>query len=288
MTTDAIVVDDARDPRLTDYAGVRAPELLRERGLAIAEGRLVVRRLLQSRRVAFRSFLLNHAAWTALRDVLDEAAAGIPIYVASPQVIIGATGFDLHRGCLAVVERPASTPLAATLAASGFVVVLERVVDPDNVGSVFRNAEAFGADAVLLSPGCGDPLYRKALRTSSGAALMVPFGPAEPWPEALAQLQAAGFLVAAMTPAADAIEIGDFASTGAARGRIALLFGTEGAGLSADALSVADVRLRIPIRPAVDSLNVATAAGITLHRVDEARRSRREMTPLRGLSRPSS
>ncbi len=146
-------------------------------------------------------------------------------------------------------------------------MVLERVVDADNVGSVFRNAEAFGADAILLSPGCCDPLYRKAIRTSSGAALMVPFAAAEPWPGALDRLRAAGFTIAAMTPGDSATDIGDFVPTRAARGRLAVLFGTEGQGLTAEALARADVRLRIPINPSLDSLNIATAAGIALHRL---------------------
>jgi tRNA G18 (ribose-2'-O)-methylase SpoU len=266
-------IEDARDPRIADYAGVREPRLLRDRGLLMAEGRFVVRRLLQSRRVAFRSFLLNEAAFGALRDVLDAEAGDSAIYVASPDVIMGATGFDMHRGCLALADRPPDVPLDAALAASTRIVVLERVVDPDNVGSVFRNAEAFGAGAVLLSPGCADPLYRKALRTSSGAALMVPFASADPWPDALARVRAEGFLIVAMTPAEPATDIGEFIATPAARGRLAVLFGSEGDGLTAAALARADVRLRIPIGRGVDSLNIATAAGIVLQRLHEANRT---------------
>jgi tRNA G18 (ribose-2'-O)-methylase SpoU len=177
----------------------------------------------------------------------------------------------MHRGCLALAERPGEVSMERLIATASLVAVLERVVDPDNVGSVFRTAEAFGADAVLLSPGCGDPFYRKAIRTSSGAALVVPFATAAPWPDVLDQLRAKGFVIAATTPDEGAMDIGEFASRPAARGRVAVLFGTEGQGLTPEALARADVRLRIPMTGALDSLNIATAAGIVLHRLHEAR-----------------
>jgi tRNA G18 (ribose-2'-O)-methylase SpoU len=151
------------------------------------------------------------------------------------------------------------------------VVVLERIVDADNVGSVFRSAEAFGVDAVLLSPGCCDPFYRKAFRTSSGSAMMVPSASAAPWPDALDRLRADGFVIAATTPQGAAMDIGIFAATALARGRLAVLLGTEGHGLTEEALACADVRVRVPMSGALDSLNVATAAGIVLHRLHEAR-----------------
>ena len=270
-----IRIEDGRDARLADYAGVAAPALLRQRGLLIAEGRFVVRRLLDSTRIRVRSLLLNDAALSGLSDILERADPGVDVYVASPDVITAATGFNMHRGCLAVAERPAELSMADVLATSQFVAVLERVVDPDNVGSVFRSGEAFGVDAVLLSPGCSDPFYRKAIRTSSGAALVVPFAAAEPWPDALDRLRANGFVIAAMTPDDAATDIGEFVGTAAARGRIAVLLGTEGQGLTAEALARADVRLRIPMTGAIDSLNIATATGIALHRLHEARQPAR-------------
>ena len=266
-----IRIEDARDARLAHYAGVREPRLLRDRGLLIAEGRFVVRRLLDSGRIRWRSLLLNDAARNGLGDILERVDTNLDVYVASPDVITAATGFNMHRGCLAVAERPAELSMETVLRTSELVAVLERVVDADNVGSVFRSAEAFGVDALLLSPGCCDPLYRKAIRTSSGAALMVPFAAASPWPDALDQLRAAGFATAAMTPDDGAIDIGEFVGTAAARGRIAVLLGTEGHGLTAEALVRADIRLRIPMSGALDSLNIATAAGIALHRLHEAR-----------------
>ena len=145
----------------------------------------------------------------------------------------------MHRGCLALAERPADVALDAVLATNELVVVLERVVDPDNVGSVFRNAEAFGADAVLLSPGCCDPLYRKALRTSSGAALMVPFYVGRAMARRAGAAAGGGLYVAAMTPDGGATDIGVFWSARARcpRGGTALLLGTEGHGLTDEAIA---------------------------------------------------
>ncbi len=273
-----ISIEDGRDPRLAAYAGVREPSLLRDSGLLIAEGRFVVRRLLEQRRVRVQSLLLNPAALNALGDVLATLDASTSVYVGTPEVITEATGFNMHRGCLAVAHRPADLPVPSILENQAFVTVLERVVDADNVGSVFRSAEAFGVEAVLLSPGCCDPFYRKALRTSSGAALVVPCATAVPWPGTLDALRAAGFVVLAMTPHEHATDIGDVVATAAAVGRIAVLLGTEGQGLTEEALAHADVRLRIPMSGALDSLNIATAAGIALHRLHEVR-SRHASSP---------
>lgn len=265
-------IDDPRDVRLADYAGVRDPARLLARGLFMAEGRFVVRRLLQSPRFLCRSLLLNDAALAAFGDVVPSLAPHLEIFVATPDVIEAATGFDMHRGCLALAERPAAIAMETAIEDAQVLVVLERLADPDNVGAVFRCAEAFGVDAVLLSAGCADPWYRKALRTSSGAALVVPFASAAPWPGALDTLRDAGFLIVAATPDASAVDVGAFVRTDEARRRIALLLGTEGHGLTPAAMARADVRVRILMSGAIDSLNVATAAGILLHRITEVRR----------------
>ncbi len=280
----AVTVDDIHDPRLTPYTGVGTPETLCDRGLALVEGRFVVRRLLESRRVRFLSLLLNDAALRGLEDVLERSGEGLEVYVAPPAVINAVTGVNIHRGCLAIAERPPELSMAALVPTLGFVAVLERVADADNVGVVFRNAEAFGLDAVLLSPGCGNPFYRKAIRTSSGATLTMPSATANPWPQALDELSAAGFSIVALTPDPDAMTIGEFVGTTAAHGRVAVLFGTEGDGLTVAALAAAAVRVRIPMHASresvpgvLDSLNIATAAGIAFHRLHEARgRSFRE------------
>src|SRR5689334_4966715 len=141
-----IRIDDGRDPRLADYAGVREPARLVQSGLLIAEGRFVVRRLFHNPRIVIRSLLLNDAALNGFRDLLGDET-DVDVYVAAPDVIAAATGFNMHRGCLALAERPAPLSLAEVVAQHGFIIVLERVIDPDNVGSVFRSAEAFGVDA---------------------------------------------------------------------------------------------------------------------------------------------
>jgi tRNA G18 (ribose-2'-O)-methylase SpoU len=273
-----IKIEDGHDPRLADYAGVREPTRLRQGGLIIAEGRFIVRRLLDAGRIRVRSLLLNDAALHGLGDLVERADTTSDVYVASPEVITTATGFNMHRGCLALAERPAELSLEAVLPASQLVAVLERAVDADNVGSLFRSAEAFGVDAVLLSPGCCDPFYRKAIRTSSGAALVVPWAAAAPWPAALDRLRAAGFVIAATMPDGGT-DIGTFVGTAAARGRLAVLLGTEGHGLTEEALARADIRLRIPMSGALDSLNLATAAGIVLHRLHDVRHPRSAATP---------
>jgi len=267
-----IPIDSGRDPRLADYLGVREPARLVERGQLIAEGRFVVRRLLEQGRLAVRSLLLNPAALGALGDAIGRHAPHADVFVIPSQAFVAATGFTLHRGCLALAGRPVPAAMDGLLAAARVVVVLERIVDADNIGGIFRNAEAFGADGVLLGPGCCDPFYRKAIRTSSGATCVVPHALATPWPDVLDAVRAAGFTVVATTPETPAASIGEFVRTPAARGRVAVLVGTEGHGLSAGALSRADLRVRIPMAGALDSLNVATAAGIVLQRLSELRR----------------
>ena len=149
----------------------------------------------------------------------------------------------------------------------GLVLALEDVSNPDNVGGVFRNARAFGADAIFLSAGCADPLYRKAIRTSMGASLVTPFAHLPGWADGLAQLRAAGYTLVALTPDPSALDI---AHLGAAPSRVALLLGAEGPGLSAETRAAADLRMQIAMAPGVDSLNVATAAAIALHRLRSA------------------
>ena len=256
------------DERVADYRNVQDSLLLRARALFMVEGRANVRRLIEDSAYRPRSLLLSQTARDALSDALERLAPGTPVYVASRPVLNEVVGFDLHRGCLAACERPSPVAASALLAPPGRpsrVVVLEGLTDPENVGAVFRNAMAFAVDAVLLCPRCCDPLYRKAIRVSMGAALCVPAGRFDPWPEGLAELRAAGYRLLALHPDGE-VEL----SAGAARcagspQRVALLLGTEGRGLSEEVLARADVRLRIPMREGFDSLNVATAAGIALH-----------------------
>lgn len=277
-----IRVDDLSDPRLADFRHVPDPELLRRGAIFVAEGRLVVRTLLTASRFPPRSVLLTETALASLQGAIAPRLARLPVYVVSQATIESLTGYNIHRGCLAIGERPSTSTLDTLIAgASGTaptLVVLERVSNADNMGGVFRNAAAFGAQAVLLGPGCCDPLYRKAIRVSMGAALRVPFAHTGPWPEALARLEAAGFTVAALTPRREAMSIDAFAQRWHGGGaeddsprrdpmRLAVLAGSEGEGLSEEALARADVAVRIPMAEGVDSLNVATATAIALHRL---------------------
>lgn len=266
-----IRVDDLDDPRLADYRNIPDGELVRNRRLFVAEGRLVVRRLLARSLYPARSLLVTQTALDSLRldDLLQAGRSDLPIYVCEQPMLNAIVGYNIHRGCLALGERPAETALGRVPEGWRLVVVLEGVVNADNVGGVFRNAAAFGADAVLLSPVCCDPLYRKAIRTSMGATLSVPFAQIHDWPGGLERLRERGFAIVALTPRMNGADIGALAATLEANEPVALLLGAEWAGLSPAAESHADHLVRIPIGSAVDSLNVAAAAGIALHRVAE-------------------
>ena len=270
--TDSLRREDVsalEDPRLADYRNLTDAELLARRGRFIVEGRGNLRVLLS--RSAFRpeSILLGEAAFTALRADLAVFAREIPIFVAPQPVLDGVVGFKIHRGALAACLRPPPRhpdALAGEVLARfprARVVVLEGVRDADNVGGVFRNAMALGARAVFACDRSCDPLYRKAIRTSMGGALCVPFARTGELIGFLARLRAVGFSIWAFDPKAPGDELGGFAPR--ASGPVALLLGTEGQGLSEAALSSADRRVRIAMEPEVDSLNVATAAAIGLH-----------------------
>jgi tRNA G18 (ribose-2'-O)-methylase SpoU len=259
-------IDRADDARISAYRDVRDGQLVRARGLFVAEGRLIVRRVVEDKRYRLHSLLVNDAALRDLASVSATIEPHVPIFACNTDDLAGIAGYHVHRGCLALVERPPATPIEEVLASAGTIVVLEGVSNADNVGSVFRNAAAFGAGGVLLSPTCCDPLYRKAIRTSMGAVLCVPFARAggEDWPAALTRIRAAGFTLVALTPREPSETLDAFAARAHAS-RIALMAGTEGAGLTPAVEAAADERVRIPISDRVDSLNLATAVGIALH-----------------------
>ena len=259
-------IDGPDDPRVEEYRHVSEPELVRVRDLFIAEGRLVVRRLIEDGRHRVRSLLLSDSALRGLQPSLAALAPDVPIYVCGAADFVGITGHDLHRGCLALAARPEPPPIDELLASARTAIVLEGVGDADNVGGVFRNAAAFGAGAVLLSPTCCDPLYRKAIRTSMAATLRVPFARFDQWPAALSCVRAHGFTVVALTPREPSESLDAFASRPRPE-KLAILVGTEGAGLTPAVEAAADARVRIPIREDVDSLNLAVAVGIALYRL---------------------
>lgn len=254
----------AHDPALAPYAHVGDPGWLRREGLLVAEGRLVVERLLDLPRFSVVSVLVTPAALDALEPVLSRASADV--CVCEQRTLNAITGFNFHRGCLALGRRPADAPLVDLLGARRLLAV-EAVGNPDNVGGLFRAAAAFGVQGVLLDPSSADPLYRKAIRTSMAATLRVPFARLEGWPESLRCVREAGVRMVALTPRADAMPIARFVATLHGDERLMAVVGAEGAGLSDAALAMADARVRIPIDPDTDSLNVTVAAAIALERL---------------------
>lgn len=264
-------VEDPDDPRLVDYREIRDAERRRLSGTFIAEGRTVVLRLLGARRYRARSALVTPPALGALGAELE--AAQVPTYLVRQDIVRAIVGIEFHHGCLAVGERGVErTPDTILAEAHGKpIVVLEGLGDASNVGAIFRNALAFGAGAALLSPATADPLYRKAIRVSSGAAVVLPFARLADWPRDLELLRRAGYTILALTPRADAVAIGEVVLTHARPARAALLLGTEGRGLSDEVLATADLHIRIPMAPEMDSLNVAAASAVALHWLSGAR-----------------
>ncbi len=260
---DLIPVDDPADPRLADYRDLRDVALRRrletEHGLFLAEGEKVVRRAVEAGYPA-RSFLMARRWLDGLADVLDRCDA--PCYVVSEELAERVTGFHVHRGALASLERLPLPSVAEVLAGTRTVLVLEDVVDHTNVGAIIRSGAALEVDAVLLSPRCADPLYRRAVKVAMGAVFTVPWTRLPEWDDALHDLSARGFTTVALTLAPDAVPL-DEALAGL--DRVALVLGTEGHGLSERWQSSADRRAVIPMRAGVDSLNVAAAAAVACY-----------------------
>jgi tRNA G18 (ribose-2'-O)-methylase SpoU len=256
-------IEDPRDPRVDDYRALASPGRGRRQDVFVVEGLNPVRLLLASR-FRTRSLLLVPSALDVLRDELARVGSAVPVYTAGHALLRTITGFNFHGGHLAIGERAAEPPLAELLAPPGprALVVMERLSNPDNVGGVLRNAAAFGAAAALLSPGCADPRYRRAIRVSMGSALVVPFARLAEWPQDLERLRAAGYTLVALSPRAGATDIADVAAR-----RVAILVGHESDGLGDPALASADVIARIPMAPGVDSLNAAAASAVALHRL---------------------
>lgn len=248
-----------------DFSDVLKPDALARAGLFVAEGRFVVQRLLATPRYRVRAVLVTPPARRALFG--DDVPSSVPVHVLDQAEMDGIVGFHIHRGCLAIAERP-RIPRLREFDLTGIrrVVVLEGVGNPDNVGGIFRSAAAFGVNLVVLGPGCADPWYRKAIRTSMAATLVVSFVSADRWPEDLTALRQHGFEVLALTAAPAAMDIAAIPRDTARAGGLALLLGSEGAGLSPAALAAADAHVRIAMTDRVDSLNVTVAASIALHR----------------------
>ena len=262
-------IDDRADPRLADYRDLKDAALRLRQGLFIAESREVVRKLLGGARFRTRSVLLTPPGLEGLRGVLEAADPAVRVLLTRQDIVRAVVGYNFHQGCVAIGERGGEASRHELLDPPGrrLVLALEDITNPDNIGGIFRNARAFGADGVVLSAACADPLYRKAIRVSIGGSLTVPFARLGDWHEDLPRLREAGYTVIALTPRAGAVDIGELGATRPVPERVALLLGAEGEGLSASTRRAADLEARIPMAPGVDSLNVATACGIALHRL---------------------
>jgi tRNA G18 (ribose-2'-O)-methylase SpoU len=263
----AHVVDVAEpgDGRLDDFRDLnsidRRPDLPSGKGLVIGEGVLVVQRMLASRFAPF-ALMGNDRRLAELCD--DIADVDIPYYRVAPDVMAEVVGFHLNRGVLAAARRPPTLSLRGLIGDARTVAVLEGVNDHENLGSIFRNAAGLGVDAVVFGPGCADPLYRRAVRVSMGHALLVPYARADGWPDDLNMLRDNGFRLLAMTPDAGAATLAD-AMAQMGDGKLAILVGAEGPGLTERAMRVSDIRVRIPMSRGTDSLNVATAAALAFY-----------------------
>lgn len=257
-----IPIEDPTDPRLGDYVRLRESTLRRsleaERGIFIAEGEKVIRRALAAG-YRPRSLLLAERWYAGLADVIGE---DVPVYLVTEELAEAVSGFHVHRGALASLERVVRHQVSDLLALDRLVVV-EDVVDHSNLGAIIRNAAGLGWDGLLLSPRSADPLYRRSIKTSMGTVFSLPWARLDDWASAVGLLKSAGFTVVALALSDDAVDLGGLAR--AVPPRLAILLGTEGAGLSARWLAEADVVATIPMTAGVDSLNVAAAAAIACY-----------------------
>jgi tRNA G18 (ribose-2'-O)-methylase SpoU len=253
--------DDLRDYRdLTDVVLRRLSEPAG--GLYIAESTKVIERALRAGHRP-RSVLTIDKWLPEVEALIHDQDPDLPVYVGSAELLQTLTGFNLHRGALAAMHRPELKSVAETVAGATRIIVLEDIVDHTNVGAIFRSVAGLGADAVLITPRCADPLYRRSVRVSMGTVLQIPWTRLPDWPEGRAVLTGLGFSLVALALAPDAVTLDEYAAN--APGKIALVVGTEGDGLSRAALAAADTVVTIPMMHGVDSLNVASASAVALY-----------------------
>jgi tRNA G18 (ribose-2'-O)-methylase SpoU len=262
-------VDDFEDPRIAEYQNLKDSQLIADHHHFIVEGRGNLLVLLEDSRFEPDSILLSERTYASMKEELGALSPRCPVFVAAQSVMDRIVGFPIHRGCLAACERGgvldpmALAREALANEAAPRLVVLEGLTNHDNVGGIFRNAMCLGGRVILLCPRCCDPLYRKAIRTSMGGSLVVPYGRAEDLTEMLDGLKSLGFEILAFDPAEGGVDLAGIDAR--ETGPVALLFGTEGKGLSPQALTRADRRVRVAMEPGTDSLNVSVTAAIALH-----------------------
>jgi tRNA G18 (ribose-2'-O)-methylase SpoU len=258
---DSLESDDLRDYRdLTDVVLRRLSEPAG--GLYIAESTKVIERALRAGHRP-RSVLTIDKWLPEVEGLIADQDPDLPVYVGSAELLQSLTGFNLHRGALAAMHRPQLKSVAETVRHATRIIVLEDIVDHTNVGAIFRSVAGLGADAVLITPRCADPLYRRSVRVSMGTVLQIPWTRLPEWPEGRTVLTELGFSLAALALAPDAVTLDQYAAN--APERIALVVGTEGDGLSRAALAAADTVVTIPMMHGVDSLNVASASAVALY-----------------------
>jgi tRNA G18 (ribose-2'-O)-methylase SpoU len=263
---DIVHLTDPDDERLADYVSLTDVALRSrhepEKGLYIAESSTVLGRALAAGHRP-RSVLVS-PRWlpdlTAMLEARDPGGEPVRVYVAEPAVLEAITGFHVHRGALAAMHRPPLPPVADVIAGARRVAVLEDVVDHTNVGAAFRSAAAIGVDAVLVTPRCADPLYRRSVRVSMGTVFQVPWTRVDPWPGGIDLLREAGFVTAALALSDDSVRLDALEADPPER--LALVLGAEGDGLKPATIAAADLTVRIPMAGGVDSLNVAAAGAV--------------------------
>ena len=258
-----IPITDLADPRLADYSHQTDVALKKaqgtEHGLYLAESALVLERALRAGHRPRSVLALGASVEQAVALVGDD----VPVFSGPPELLEELTGYLLHRGLIASMHRPALPSVSSLLRDARRIVVLENVADPTNVGAIFRSVAGIGADAVLVTPRCSDPFYRRAIRVSMGTVLQVPWTRTDDWGSAREELVASGFHVAALALEPGAVALREFAAS--APERVALVLGEEGYGLTREALDAADTIVQIPMAHGIDSLNVAATAAVAMY-----------------------
>ncbi|MBC7723156.1 MAG: RNA methyltransferase [Burkholderiaceae bacterium] len=259
-----VLIESLDDPRLADYAHQTDVALKKAcgtgHGLYIAESLLVLQRAIAAGHHPRSVLALGASVDDALAAIGDR---DIPVFSGTSALLEELTGYLLHRGLIAAMHRPELPHAAELLRGARRVVILENVADPTNVGAIFRSVGAIGADAVLVTPRCSDPFYRRAIRVSMGTVLQVPWARVGDWPSARRMLADSGFHIAALALADGAVTLRDFAAT--APERVALVLGAGGEGLTPEAIAAADTIVRIPMAHGIDSLNVAATAAVAMY-----------------------